>query len=189
MTIRKAKRRDAAELAILVDIASHGFASWLWSGAVLLGKAQTALERGRSRMRDDDSVGGWTDATLAEIDGEVAGVVIGHKLDSSINDEVVPHPALEPLLTLQKRVVGSWFIDSLGVYQHHRGQGIGRRLLDHEMKRAKMGPISLITESDNDVALNLYTSSGFAEMARSENIPHSEGGKRYDWVLLTHSSH
>lgn len=30
IALRQASRRDASELAILADIASHGFATWLW---------------------------------------------------------------------------------------------------------------------------------------------------------------
>ena len=62
--------RDAAELAILVDIASHGFASWLWYGAVIKGEVDTAMERGRARMAEDTLDDGWKNASIAEIDGE-----------------------------------------------------------------------------------------------------------------------
>lgn len=188
VAIRRAERRDAAELAILVDISSHGFALWLWHGAVPEGTAQTALEHGRQMMRLDDERAGWKDASVALVDDDVAGAVIGHVLDPSIASEKASHPALEPILTLQKQVIGNWFVDSLGVYRRHRGRGIGRQLLDHEIARASGLPISLITESDNDVALNLYRSSGFKDMARSASIPLDENSKKHDWVLLTRSA-
>ncbi len=188
VTIRRAERRDAAELAILVDLSSHGLASWLWYGAVLGGTAQTALEHGRNQMRDDDDRAGWKNAGLAQLDGEIAGVVIGHAVEPSFADEEAPHPVFEPILTLQQQAIGHWFIDSVGVYQHHRGCGIGRQLVDYELARAAGRPVSLITESDNDVALGLYKSCGFEEIARQPSVPIDDNKKNHDWVLLTRSA-
>ncbi|KQU69894.1 acetyltransferase [Aminobacter sp. DSM 101952] len=188
VTIRRAERRDAAELAILVDLSSHGLASWLWYGAVLDGTTQTALEHGRNQMRHDDERAGWKDASLAEVDSEIAGIVIGHLVDPSFADEVAPHPVFEPILALQKQVVGNWFIDSVGVYRHHRGRGIGRHLVAHELSRAAGRAVSLITESDNEVALGLYGSHGFEEIARQPSVSTDTYSKKHDWVLLTRSA-
>ncbi|ODT03952.1 MAG: GNAT family N-acetyltransferase [Mesorhizobium sp. SCN 65-20] len=188
VTIRRAEKRDAAELAILVDLSSHGFASWLWHGSVVRGEVETALECGRCQLRSDDETGGWKDASFAEVDGEVAGAVIGYSIDTSIGDVEADHPVLHPLIDLQKKVIGSWFIDSLGVYRHHRGIGLGRQLLDHELERAAGRTASLITESTNEVALGLYRSSGFVEVERMESVPLSADGKTHDWVLLTRSA-
>ncbi|OBZ94011.1 acetyltransferase [Pararhizobium polonicum] len=184
LRLRAAQRRDAAELAILVDIASHGFATWLWHGAVMRGVKDTALEQGRSRMMMDDEPGAWKDATCAEWDGEMAGVSIGYDLEDSVRDMVAPHPVIKPLLDLQVQVIGSRFIDSLGVYRHHRGKGIGRALLAHEIDKAQGRQVSLITESHNQTALALYAASGFAEQARLPAVPLFEDSKRHEWVLL-----
>ncbi len=183
LAIRPAERRDAAELAVLVDIASHGFASWLWYGAVMRGATDTAFERGRAKMREDEP-GAWRSAILAEWDGEVAGTSIAYDLDESVHEIVAPHPVLEPLFVLQRKVVGTRFIDSLGVYKHHRGKGIGRALLEREFEIAG-GPVSLITESHNETAISLYRRNGFSEVERLEAVPVSENSKRHDWVLLT----
>lgn len=183
LAIRPAERRDAAELAVLVDVASHGFASWLWYGAVINGTTDTALERGRAKMREDEP-GAWRSAVLAEWDGEVAGTSIAYDLDESVHEIVAPHPVIEPLLALQRKVVGNRFIDSLGVYKHHRGKGIGRALLEREIDIAG-GPVSLITESHNETAQNLYRMNGFAEAEPVEAVPLSENSKRHEWVLLT----
>lgn len=184
LSIRPAERRDAAELAVLIDVASHGFASWLWYGAVMKRTVDTAFERGRAKMREDEP-GAWRSAVLAELDGEVAGMSIAFDLDESVRDVVAPHPVIEPLLVLQRKVVGSRFIDSLGVYKHHRGKGIGRALLEWEFAVADGGPVSLITESHNETALSLYRRNGFAEVERVGAVPLSENSKRHDWVLLT----
>ncbi|MDO9418849.1 GNAT family N-acetyltransferase [Pararhizobium sp.] len=184
LALRPAERRDAAELAVLVDLASRGFATWLWYGAVMHGQCDTALEWGRKAMMEDDEAGGWRHATVAEWNGDVAGVSIGYDLDETLRTHEAQHPALAPLLELQCRVIGSRFIDSLGVYRHHRGKGIGGRLLDGEIEKASGGQISLITESHNDRALALYAGTGFFEMARLPAVPLFEDSKRHDWVLL-----
>ncbi|PWK69761.1 GNAT family N-acetyltransferase [Aminobacter sp. AP02] len=186
--IRRADRRDAAEIAILVDLSSHGLASWLWYGAVLDGSTQTALEHGRNQLRCDDDRAGWKNASLAEVDGEIAGLVIGHVVEPSFAEEEAPHPVFEPILVLQQGTIGHWFIDSVGVYSHHRGKGIGRKLVEHELKRTGALPVSLITESDNDVALGLYKSCGFEEVARRPSVTTETYSKQHDWVLLTRSA-
>lgn len=183
--IRPAKKGDAAELAILVDISSHGFASWFWYGAVLNGTKETAFEQGRAFMRSDTDSAAWKDSSVAEIGGEIAGVIIGHSIKPSIADETAPHAVIEPILALQKMLVGHWFIDSLGVYRHLRGNGLGKRLLRHEIGRGAGRPISLITESHNETALGLYKSHGFAEVTRKQAVPLFDDGKEHDWVLLT----
>ena len=183
VVLRRATRQDAAELAILVDIASHGLANWLWYGAVIEGRTDTAFERGRRRMLDDERPGGWKCAVIAEKDGEVAGAVIAYRLDESVAAMVAPHPVIAPLMGLQCEAIGSWYIDSLGVYRDHRRQGIGRKLLGDQLTRATAGS-SLITESHNDTAQALYRDLGFVEVARREAVPLYENSKRHDWVLM-----
>jgi ribosomal protein S18 acetylase RimI-like enzyme len=184
LRLRPAERRDAAELAVLVDMASHGFASWLWNGAVRDGEADTPLERGRAVMMEDGQPGAWEDATLAEWDGVVAGVAIGYDLDEGVRGIAAANPVIAPLLELQATVIGSRFIDSLGVYRRHRGKGIGRALLAEEIDKAPGGRVSLITESWNDRAQSLYRANGFIERARLAAVPLFEGSKTHDWVLM-----
>ncbi|NRP73540.1 Mycothiol acetyltransferase [Ensifer psoraleae] len=184
-TLRSAERREAAELAVLIDIASHGFAAWLWYGGVLRGVAETAFEHGRNKLREDAGRGTWRDAIVAEVEDEIAGVAVSYAIDSSVRDIEAKHPVLAPLLALQRQVVGHWFIDSLGVYKHHRGKGIGRALLEHEIARARSAPVSLITESHNETAQALYKVNGFEEVARVEAVPLFEDSKKHDWVLFT----
>jgi len=168
---------------MLVDIASHGLANWLWYGAVIGGRTDTALERGRQRMLDEDRPGGWKCAVMAEKDGEVAGAVIAYRLDESLAEAAAPHPVIEPLMNLQCWAIGSWYIDSLGVYRAQRRQGIGRTLLEDQLARTD-ADASLITESDNDSAQALYRSAGFVEVARRQAVPLHENSRRHDWILM-----
>lgn len=184
LSIRPARRCDAAEIAILVDLASHGFASWLWYGAVLEGCTDTAMEYGCMRMQAGGPEG-WQNTLIAEWGGEIAGASIAYDVDESVHDAVAGHPVLEPLIELQRRIVGNRFIDSVGVYRRYRGKGIGRALVRREIERAGDLAVSLITESHNETALSLYRANGFAEVTRLEAVPLDENSKKHDWVLLT----
>ncbi|KSV77669.1 Acetyltransferase (GNAT) family protein [compost metagenome] len=185
VTIRPAEKREAAELAILVDVAAHGFASWLWYGAVLHGVTDTAFERGRNKLREEPGPGNWRDALVAEVDDEVVGLAVGYSIGPEVLEIVPKHPVLEPLLALQRQIVGHWFIESLGVYRHQRRRGIGSALLAKEFERAGSAPVSLITESHNDRAQALYRANGFGEAARAGAVPLFEESKKHDWVLFT----
>ncbi|WP_420962165.1 GNAT family N-acetyltransferase [Brucella sp. IR073] len=185
--LRPAERREAAEIAILVDISAHGFASWLWYSAVLDGRTETAMERGRQKMASDEAEG-WKSTTIAEWDGEIAGLSIGYTLDASINDIPPQHPVLDQLIEMQRKVIGHRFVDSVGVYRAFRGRGIGRALMVHEIEMAKRNgnpAISLITESHNAVALSLYAAQGFTEIERLEALERIGQDRKHDWVLLT----
>jgi ribosomal protein S18 acetylase RimI-like enzyme len=183
--LRAAERKDAAELAILVDIGSHGFASWLWFSEVANGKTDTPLEQGRLKMSRDGEWGSWQNAVVAEAYGEVAGAAVGYELGEGIQAFETDRPALAPVIAMQKTVAGSWFIGTLAVYRHLRGIGIGRKLLGDQIDRANGLPVSLITASDNDAALALYKKNGFSEAARADAVPLFESSKKHEWVLLT----
>lgn len=184
VSLRDATRGDAADLALLVDIASHGFASWLWHGAVVTGTADTPLEQGRSKLAEDGGIGAWQDATVAELEGAIAGAAIGYRLTEAVRDMEAAHARLEPVMALQKQAVGSWFISTLAVYRQQRGKGVGRCLLLDQMRRADGRSVSLITESHNEVAQALYRRHGFSERARLDAVPLFEKARRYAWVLM-----
>jgi ribosomal protein S18 acetylase RimI-like enzyme len=185
VTLRSATREDAAELAILADIASHGFASWFWLGELAGSGGGTPMERGRLKMRRDDGYGNWRHAVVAEAYGETAGAAIGYALDEDVRDIEVDRVALQPVIDLQKMVIGSWFIATLGVYSHLRGIGIGKSMLEDQIERAGTLPVSLITASDNEAALALYKDNGFSERARRQAMSVFESSRKHEWVLLT----
>lgn len=184
VTLRPAERRDAAELAVIVDLSSHSFATWLWHEAAA-GVADTAMEFGRNWMASDTQPGGWRDAVIAEVDGAAAGASIGYALDAALLSVVTDHDALAPLVALQKPLAGHWFIDSIGVYRRERRKGVARQLVQNEIRRAGRRPVSLITEDYNHAARAMYRTLGFSERARREAVPLHPGSRKHEWVLLT----
>src|SRR5215207_142926 len=76
---RPASKADAAALAVLVDIAGEGLPAYLWS--TLKAPGQSILEVGRERAARETGGFSYRNAVVAEVDGEVAGCLIGYRLD------------------------------------------------------------------------------------------------------------
>ena len=182
--IRPAKRSDAADIAILDDIASSGLASYVLQQGVADGRYNTPMEFGRDGYAFFvDSPYSWKNALIAEIEGDVAGSLLAFALTGGPGDSGLVDPVLEPIDRLKARAVGTRFIDSLAVYTRYRGNGVGKALVQAELARAD-GAVSLLTDSNNERALTLYRSLGFAEVERRPVVPLSQGFTAKEWVLL-----
>ena len=189
--LRAATRRDAADLAILDNLASHGMSLWFWQGAVMRGKATDAYDWGRARMAQEDAIFGWSNAVMAESDGAIVGSLVHYKMPHQEPDEEKAAPELfVPVFQLFDMAVGHWFIDSLAVYEEFRGLGIGATLLDHALATgAAQGceTISLVAEDQNKAALALYRSRGFEVAAKRPYIPINDHATSEEWLLLSAS--
>lgn len=91
----------------------------------------------------------------AVVEGSVVGFVIGDR----------------------RRYAGVGWIASIGVHPDFRGRGIGRRLLDACEAALTVTRIRLTLRRSNDVAMNLYTSSGYVAVDTWERYyPDGEDG-------------
>ncbi len=186
--IRPARKSDAADLAMLDNIGSHGLALWYWQGAVMMDKSEDALDWGRQRMMDDDAPFGWANASLAERDGAILGGVTGYLMPDVTDDEKSEDEVMAPLIELFGQAAGDWMIDNLSVFQRARGDGVGAKLLDHAFSLARQAGvkhISLVAADDNEPALALYQSRGFVERDRRVTVPWSKSVQTKHWLLLT----
>lgn len=70
--------------------------------------------------------------------------------------------------------------------QRHR-QGIGRRLLDDFLDRARAMPVSRVhlEVRDGNEAVEMYRGAGFAQVGRRRNYYHSPNGARFDALTLS----
>ena len=65
--------------------------------------------------------------------------------------------------------VGMGYIPNIAVASGYRGQGIGRKLLEHVMealRRQGMSHVRIETLAENSIGEHLYTSLGFEEITR-----------------------
>jgi ribosomal protein S18 acetylase RimI-like enzyme len=188
LRLRPATRDDGTALAQLIDMAGEGFGSYLWSQAA--GAGETALDVGRRRAQREDGGFSYRNATLAELDGRVAGLLLGYRLADpyEAGDLDALPKTVRPLIELEAEAPGSWYVNALAAFPEFRGRGIGTRLLAaaEELARATRAPaLSLIVADQNEGAKRLYLRSGYRAAARRPVVPFPGFAHTGDWVLMT----
>jgi ribosomal protein S18 acetylase RimI-like enzyme len=187
---RPATKADAAALTILVDIAGEGMPAYMWS--TLKAPGQSVLEFGRERALREEGGFSWRNAVVAELGGEVAASLIGYRLDNPYDLGVLDETPeiVHPLVRLEARAPGSWYVNVLATFPEFRRQGLAIRLLaiaENEAKAANAPGLSVIVASWNENADRLYRSAGYAERSREAAIPYPGCPHEGDWVLMTRS--
>jgi ribosomal protein S18 acetylase RimI-like enzyme len=188
-TLRPATREDAVDLAILMDMASGGLVSWLWS--TIAEPGQSALEVGRARLRNrQDLPSHFSRWNVAEANGEIAGGFAGYVVPDPYDAGDVsdlPH-VYAPLLELEALAAGTWSLMAIAVYPDHRRQRLGSQLLEAAMEKARHAGaerISLTVSALNDKGCGLYERHGFHENSRRPAIGFPGSGEIGDWVLMS----
>lgn len=187
VAIRSARKSDAAALAILVDIAGEGMPSYMWSR--MREPGQSAFEVGRARASREEGAFSWRNAQVAEIDGEVAACLVDYRLDDPYDTgDLSKLPDLvRPLIALEAKAPGSWYINVLATFPEFRGRGIGARLLALAEERGRAQgarSASIIVASENTGAVRLYARTGYAEVARAPVVEFPGCAHGGDWVLM-----
>jgi len=186
--IRAATPRDAADLVALIDMAGEGLPTYFWTRAAEAGRG--SFEVGQARVIAEDGPFSYRNAHIAEVAGAIAGATVCRRLDVSADlgdiDEL--HEIVQPLVRLEARAPGAWYVNVLAVYLEYRGKGIGARLLAHadELGRAAASRgMAIIVASENIVARELYERVGYREKAKLPLVGHPGYARGGDWVLLT----
>ena len=184
---RPATKADASALAVLVDIAGEGMPAYMWS--TLAAPGQSLLELGRERAQRDSGGFSWRNAVVAEIGGEVAACLVGYRLDDPYDLGVLADmPQLvQPLVKLEARAPGSWYVNVLATLPEFRRQGIAAKLLEvaeSKGKEAGAPSLSVIVGSWNQAAARLYRRAGYDVRASEPAIPFPGSPHKGDWVLM-----
>jgi ribosomal protein S18 acetylase RimI-like enzyme len=185
--IRPARKADAAALAALIDIAGEGIPLFLWSRMKV--PDQSVFEFGRARAAREDGNFSYRNATVVETDGEVAACLVDYQLADpyDIGDLDKLPDVVRPLVELEAKAPGSWYINVLAAFPEYRGQGIGTRLLalaEERGRQHKATSASMIVASANAGALRLYARVGYEEIARARVVTYPGCAHDGDWVLL-----
>jgi ribosomal protein S18 acetylase RimI-like enzyme len=189
--IRPARKADAAALAVLIDMAGEGMASWVWSD--MASGHQTAFEVGRMRAGRGEGTFSYRNAfVLSERHDdaeEIAGMVLGYRLDDPYDlPDLSGMPApFRPLVELEAKVPGAWYLNAIAVFAEFRGKRYGARLIEKAEDLARQSgatDIALIWAEENDLAAGLYTRLGYSERARRPIAPFPGARIGGDWVLL-----
>ncbi len=186
-TLRPATKADAAALAVLVDIAGEGLPAYLWS--TLKAPGQSMFEIGRERAAREEGGFSYRNTVLAEIDGEIAACLVGYRLDDpyDLGDVDALPELVRPLVKLEARVPGSWYVNVLATFPEFRRRGLAHQLLDLGETNARQSgaaALSVIVAGENERAARLYASCGYGPVASEPVVlfpgcPH--GG---DWLLM-----
>lgn len=185
--IRPARRNDALHVAALVDIAGHGIEADFW--AANLDADGSPLSAARRLILADEALPyHLSRAFVVEVDGEVAGCLVG-----SLNGDAPPEPVdfppfFAPLLELETLVPGYWAVIAVAVYREFRGRGLARSLLDfarHQAKSVSAPGLSIVVEDTNETARALYRRSGFVERETRPWLPYRDRTGPTAWVLMT----
>ena len=193
--IRPARKADAAALAVLIDMAGEGMASWVWSD--MASGHQSAFEVGRMRAGRQEGAFSYRNAFVQTAqreeaqDGieEIAGMVLGYRLDDPyVMPDLADMPApFRPLVELEAEAPGAWYLNAIAVFADFRGRGFGARLLETAEDLARQSgarEIALIWAEENDLAAGLYRRFGYSERARRPLMLFPGARIGGDWVLL-----
>ena len=187
-SVRAATERDVSDIVVLIDIASRGLLTALWSGFAAPG--QSALEVGRERIRSgNDLPSHLSNWQLAESATGIIGGYAGYAVPSPYDPQDVGGlpDFYTPMIELEALAAGTWHLVSLAVYPETRNRGVGGRLLDHATVTARRScatTMTIMANSSNGGAGRLYLRHGFAEIARRPSLPFEGSSDRGDWILF-----
>jgi len=174
---RPARRDDASAVVELFAIAGRGIPDYVWSLHATNGHGprQIATER----VCREDANFSYRNVLLAEREGEVVGMLLGYTLREPTPADVAAldtlPPVLRPMVALEQRAPGTFYINALAVREEHRGNGIGSKLL-YKCRQKALGAhtarITVEVFEQNEGALRLYQRHGFRILDRCDVVRH-----------------
>jgi len=174
---RPARKDDARTLARLIEIAGEGIPTYLW--AQQAGPGRSALDVGTERAARDDADFSYRNAVVAEVAGEAAGMVLAYRLPEPGAAAIAALPQvpalLRPLVELEYRVPGSYYVNALAVFPGFRRRGLGAALLEVARRRgqqARCARLSVQVFAENQPAFRLYLRAGYRVFDRRPVEPH-----------------
>lgn len=188
MRLRDATRADARDLAHLIDLAGEGLPAYLWEQ---MAEGDTSpLAIGAQRAGREEGGFSYRHARVCIERGRVVGMIIAYRLPDPCGLEDLDDApvTVRPLLCLEARVPGSWYINGIATLPAARRKGVGR-LLMAQAEASAIGAgcreLSLIVAEENRTACGIYRRLGFREVAALPLVPWPgcpHGGR---WLLMT----
>ena len=188
MVIKHAEKENARDLAQLINIAGEGIPEYLWRQ--MIEADESWLDVGTRRAAGDESGFSYTNARICMEDNTLLGMLIAYKQpDPYLIEGLSEYPDIvQPLIELESRAAGSWYINAIATYKKHRGKGVARELLTDTQQQAILNfcqLMSLIVASDNVSAKRLYEYLGREAIASLPIIPYPGSTHNGDWILMT----
>ncbi len=171
LRFRPAFRSERRIIAQLYSTASDGVADYIWTQ--LAGPGEDILDAGARRYAHNDSQFSYKNCTMAELNGEVAGMMVAYPMEDAPQPAPDMDPVLRPYAILEQP--GSYYICGVAVLPPCRNLGVGSRFIDIAQRDAltrNLMQLSLIVFEHNADAKRLYDRNGFYEIARQPVVPH-----------------
>lgn len=194
--IRVAKKEEAEIIAHLNLVAGGGFVEYLLTDVIPGLSPQQIMQ---IRFSDKKPPFSYRCAYCAEIENEIVG--IAHAYSNEYNQ--LPKPSEKQVIPLDRQqyllaplyqhvIQNSFYLNSLTVIEKYRGQGIGKKLLNHvkiQAKQENFDSIILHAWADNIDAIRLYQREGYKiikhiDIQRQPLLPH-DGGMVLMQFMLT----
>jgi len=187
LEIRNAAKEHAGELAYLINLAGEGIPEYLWKG--MIEADESALDVGARRAARAEGSFSYTNARICMENNVTLGMILSYRQpDPYETGSLSEYPHLvRPLIELEARAPGSWYINAVATYAEHRGKGVARQLMADAEVRARSGGcnrMSLIVASENAGAIRLYEYLGFQAAGSLPVVPYPGGRHGGNWVLM-----
>jgi len=180
---RPATRRDCPQIAELFNNAAGGVPEYVWTSLAGDYPNLTPFEIGVLRCGRDDIPFSYRNTVVAEIDDEVAGILISFPGEDRererngwkrlVGENGGGCPIMKPFRELD--VPGSYFINSVSLLPQYRGEGLGTRLMELARERAAnrgFKKLSLLAFEENRPSLRLYQRLGYRVVDSMPLAPH-----------------
>jgi ribosomal protein S18 acetylase RimI-like enzyme len=173
---RSAAASDVEALIDLMVISSWGAIRDAWGlGAV---SGENWCDRARSEVGDAKCEIGYSRFVIAEIDSEIAGMILLNAMGSTdmLSEHDAP-PEHASAINLMKQCRHSLFIRELAVHKWARGRGLAQSFLELAERVALSNDnarITLIVNDANGAAHALYLKNGFKQVTAAPSIGHPE---------------
>lgn len=173
--IRPACTADSEHIARLAMLAGEGIPAYFWNQ--IKQANESVVEAGARRVISDETNFSYKNAHVALYAEKIAGLLLGYKIVSvPSHAEVNSAPEfIRPLLLMDRKVPGTYYINMLATYPEYRGKGLGRALMLHaETVAASMNidALSLQVFNENKHALAFYFRLGYRKVAELPVVPH-----------------
>ncbi|NGP53515.1 GNAT family N-acetyltransferase [Thioalkalivibrio sp. XN8] len=185
--LRKAAPADGPVLAELLNAAGEGLPLHLWS--LMAGPGEDPMAVGARRAAGTEGGFSHRHAHVAMVDERVAGMLLGYPLPDPCDTSglAAAPPVVRPLLELEARAPGSWYVNAVAALPQFRGRGVGTFLMNiaEFLARAAGAPAtSLVVAEDNAGAMRLYQRLGYEVLDRRPVARFPGCHHTGDWLLM-----
>ncbi len=188
MFIRNATKEDAEALAYLINLAGEGIPEYFWKTMATGDESPLAVGANRA-MRNEGNFS-YKNAKICMENDQLAGMILSYKIpDPYLLEDLTEYPELvHPLVKLEAKVPGSWYINAVATFEKFRGKGIATLLLqdtENQARQADCHTLSLIVASENTNAVKLYEQLGFIRISALPVISYEGCMHGGEWLLMT----